>query len=349
MELLPEDMLRKCAGLMDQSSRVRCMMASKSLYARLHVSSIWTSVHFTDLDYRALDFLRFATNCERMSVTNASPDDVQWFLETAADMCPSLAQSLVALDISVTETSCVVTRVPHGFADVLTMFPALETASVRLPAMRDVCHVGLPASPRVPGGMSRLRALEWTEADEDANVHLDISPAAGYAGMLHTVKIRARTCDVLASRFPSLRVLEYEATRETYDDARGLTGADLDVLDLHVLDMADGAALLAALSTARRIGQLRLTVCDDFAMRQPIAATDVVVRGEGYNVTVDIDYDVCARHFASLSVTGTHVSGWLCVRFLGMDLARLGAFAEWSARSLHADPCVTIGLDQRFF
>ena len=347
MDLLPEDMLRKCAGLMDQSSRVRCMMASKSLYARLHVSSVWTNVHFTDLDHRALDFLRFATNCERLSITNPSPDDAQWFLDAAADSCPSLAQSLVALDISI--TACVVTRVPSTFADVLTMFPALETACVRLPATRDVSHVEFPAAPRVPGGMSRLRELEWTEADEDANVHLDISPAAGYAGALHAVRVKARTCDVLAARFPSLRVIEYVGTRETYDDARGLTSADLDVLDLHVLDMADGTALSAALSSARRIGTLRLTASDDFAMRQPIAATDVVVRGEGYNVTVDIDYDICARHWETLSVTGTHVSGWLCVRFLGMDFSQLGAFADWSARSLRTDPCVTVGLDQRLF
>jgi hypothetical protein len=350
MEHLPEDVLRKCAGLMDQSSRVRCMIASKSLYARLHVSSIWTSVHFTDIDFRALDFLSFATNCERMSVTNASPDDVQWFLETAAATCPALAHTLVDLDITVApHAACVVTRVPHGFAGVLTMFPALETASVRLPPLRDVCHVELPAAPLVPGGMSRLRALEWTEADDDANVHLDVSPAAGYAGALHTVKVRARTCDVLAKRFPGLRVLEYEATRETYDDVRALPDADFDVLDLHVHDVADGAALVAALGLARRLGQLRLTVTDDFSMCVPVAATDVVVRGDGYNVTIDVDFDNCARHFASLSVGGTEVTSWLCVRFLGMDLARLGAFADWSARSLRADPCVTVGLDQRFF
>ena len=81
----------------------------------------------------------------------------------------------------------------------------------------------------------------------------------------------------------------------------------------------------------------------------PVAATDVVVRGDGYNVTIDVDFDNCARHFASFSVGGTEVTSWLCVRFLGMDLARLGAFADWSARSLRADPCVTVGLDQRFF
>jgi hypothetical protein len=349
MELLPEDMLRKCAGLMDQSSRVRCMMASKSLYARLHVTSVWTSVHFTDLDHRALDFLRFATSCEKLSVANASPDDVQWFLETAAETCPALARTLASLSVCVT-ASPGMTRVPHGFPDVLTLFPALETASVRLPAMRDVCHVEFPAAPRVPEGMSRLRELEWVESDEDANVHLDMAVAAGYAGALHTVRVRARTCDVLTARFPALRVVEYEATRETYDDARGLTSADLDVLDLHVLDMADGAALSAALGLARRIGALRLTVCDDFALREFIAATDVVVRGEGFNVTVDVDFDKCARYLRTLSVAGTgDESGWLCVRFLGMDLSRLGAFAEWSARSLRADPCVTVGLDQRFF
>ena len=348
MDLLPEEMLRKCAGLMDQSSRVRCMMASKSLYARLHVTSVWTNVHFTDLDHRALDFLRFATNCQRLSITNPSPDDVQWFLDAAADSCPSLAQSLVSLDISVTESSCLATRVPSTFADVLTMFPALETARVLLPATRDVSHVEFPAAPVVPGGMSRLRELEWTESIEDANVHLDISPAAGYAGALHAVRVKARTCDVLAARFPSLGVIEYEGTRETYDDALGLTDADLDVLDLHVLDMADGTALAAALSSARRVGTLRLTVSDDFAIRQPIAATDVVVRGEGYNVTVDIDYDKCACHWGTLSVAGEQ-SAWLCVRFLGMDFSRLGAFADWSARSLRADPCVTVGLDQRFF
>ena len=349
---LPPEVLYKVLAD-DQTGRMACMLASRGLYRALHTPAVWTSIHFDQLEPRALDFLRFAKECRQLSLATESADDALWFLESAAATCPALQTSLTGLRLRVTGGL----PVPAGLAAALTAFPALESVAVDL-ARAEVSDTRFGDAPAGPRGCPRLTSFSWIEAADDAGergCHVSGMPwLATYAPALADIHVEARTCDVLdpgRGFFAAARRVTYLGSHEAYEHAR-LGDVDLDELRLHVHPESDRWRLVTELSRARRIGRLRLTVdVDDLDLLARLPVEELVLDSESIDVRVNLDYDVVARWLPRVRVAvadGLEGSS-LVVRFLGMDVTRLREFAAWAEQSLDAEsPRVTIVLERGF-
>jgi hypothetical protein len=352
LDCLPPEVLYKVLSD-DQTGRAACMVASRGLYRALHTPSVWTSIHFDQLEPRALDFLRFAKECRSLSLATESADEALWFLEAAAATCPALGASLTGLRVRVTGGG----RVPGGLPAALTAFPALETVAVDLAHVAEVSDARFEASPAAPGGCRALTSFSWIEAADEPGgsrgCHVSGMPGlAAYAPALADIHVEARTCDVLdpgRGFFAAARRVTYLGSHEVYQHAC-LDGLDLDELRLHVHPESDRWRLAAELARARRLGKLWLTVDDDLALLARVPVEELTIDTDAVDVRVSLDYDVVARWIPRLRVAVEDEAGSapLMVRFLGMDVTRLPEFSAWAESALDADSNVTIVLERGF-
>jgi hypothetical protein len=344
---LPPEVLYKVLSE-DQTSRVACMLASRGLYRALHTPSVWTSIHFDQLEPRALEFLRFAKECRSLSLAAETADEALWFLEAAAETCPALGTSLARLQLRVVGGG----PVPGGLPAALTAFGQLESVAVELAGAEpsEARFSDIPSETRLPS----LTSFSWVEAADDVGSRAcrlsGMSRLTAAAPALADVHVEARSCDLLDSeaRPAALRRVTYLGSGEQYEHAR-LADLNLDELRLHVHPESDRWRLAAELALARRIGKLHLTVDDHFVLLSRVNVEELTIETDALDVCVSLDYDLVARWIPRLRVAVEDPYDTpLNVRFLGVDFRRLADFAAWADSALDVDWNVTIVLEPGF-
>lgn len=266
---LPPDVMCHIMRLADQSDRVACMLACRSLMLAATAPGVWTRVMFHDLDHTAVDFMA-RHRCPTVHIDTGCPDDVAWFFDRLRELGIDCVERLY---LSLSETS----RLP---ADLLCGIGA-QTKLLHLGIVAESLEHPSEICFERDHGLTSLRSLEIIEHTEVAK-QIVVWWQGSHARFrqLDSVVLDVGLSDVLTGMrdLPRLKRLAYNFEPveggETYEDAE-FQDIDVDMLEITVDCETDFETLGEQLGLARRVDSLILNCEDEYADLTPFVWTAV--------------------------------------------------------------------------
>lgn len=297
---LPLEVLHRIVGDTDQQDAAALMLASKQLYDAIHTPSIWKSLDFSTLDTSAANFVKFASECQELTLRGESPEEIVRFVEKLQRL--GATGSVVTLRAIVIEPCA---RVTSKLFEAAAAFPRLEVLSMHLQGVTEdsddiVVDVTMP----------KLRVLEFVEIDDheiledddEMSVSMMFSDTCRFPA-LETVKLLLHTSNVLAAvdRMPALRNLTYVAEDDCYpeEEMTKLAGRRFDTLTLSTQYEGAGG-LIRGVAECEAVRHLTLVVYDDLLVDTalPNVAEITVILAARATVSADFVALTEARHEA---------------------------------------------------
>lgn len=286
---LPMEVLHRIMGDTNQQDAAALMLASKHLYDAIRTPSIWKSLDFSTLDTSAANFVKFASECQELTLRSDSPEEIVCFLEKLQKL--GATDSVVTLRAIVTEP-CV--RMTSQLFTAAAMFPRLEALSMHfqgVTADSDEIFVDVE--------MPMLRVLEFVEIDDheilndddEMGVSMMFSDACRFPA-LETVKLVLHTSNVLAvvHRMPALRNLTYVAEDDCYpeEEMTKLAGRRFDSITLSTQYEGAGA-LIRGVAECEAVRHMTLVAYDDLSIYTalPNVAEITVILAAGATLAMD--------------------------------------------------------------
>lgn len=286
---LPREVLHRIVGDADPHDVAAMMLASKNLYSAIHTPSIWKSLDFSTLDDSAADFMKFASECQELTLRNESPKEIVRFLKKLEDL--GATTSVVTLRVIVTEPARSMTS---KLFEAASKFPNLETLGIHFQGVERSDDIFVSVS------MPRLRSFEFSEVDDyepgyddDAmGLSLLFADTCSFPA-LETLKLVTHTSNVLAAidRMPVLRSLTYISEDECYpeEEMTKFEGRQLDTLTL--CTQYDGAAsLLRALEQSSSIRHLTLIANNDLTVYSALPTVRELTFLVAAGITLTLDF-----------------------------------------------------------
>ena len=277
---LPPEVLHRIVGDTNQQDAAALMLASKHLYDAIHTPSIWKSLDFSTLDTTAANFVKFASECQELTLRGESPEEIVCFIEKL--------QRRGA-------TGSVVTRMTSQLFEAAAAFPRLEVLSVHLQGVTADSDDIL-----VDVTMPKLRVFEFVEIDDyeilddddEMGVALMFSDTCHFPA-LETMKLVLHTSSVLAAvdRMPLLRNLTYVAEDDCYpeEEMTKLAGRRFDTLTLSTQYEGAGG-LIRGIAECEAVRHLTLIVYDDLVVDTALPNVQEVTALLATRATLAMDF-----------------------------------------------------------
>lgn len=287
---LPPEVLHRIVGDADQQDAAALMLASKHLYDAIHTPSIWKSLDFSTLDTTAANFVKFASECQELTLRGESPEEIVCFIEKLQRR--GATGSVVTLRAIVIEP-CV--RMTSQLFEAAAAFPRLEVLSVHLQGVTADSDDIL-----VDVTMPKLRVFEFVEIDDyeilddddEMGVALMFSDTCHFPA-LETMKLVLHTSSVLAAvdRMPLLRNLTYVAEDDCYpeEEMTKLAGRRFDTLTLSTQYEGAGG-LIRGIAECEAVRHLTLIVYDDLVVDTALPNVQEVTALLATRATLAMDF-----------------------------------------------------------
>ncbi len=305
---LPPEVLHRIVGGAGLHDAAALMLASKELYAAIHTPSIWKSLEFSTLDASAANFVKFASECQELTLRNESPEEIVCFMEKLEAL--GATTSVLTLRAIVTEPC---ERMTSQIFEAAAKFPNLETLGVHIQGVENADDIFVDVV------MPRLRVFEFAEVDDYDPVYDDDAMGLSFLfgdrcsfPALESVRLVVHTSNVLAAvdRMPLLRSLTYISEDECYpqEEVTKLEGRHLDTLTL--CTQYDGiSALTRALAEAGGVRHLTIITHADLTIYSPLHAVRELTFLVGAATTLTLDFKSISeetRHDAITVRSATH-------------------------------------------